>query len=82
MLAKDEERTTFTKRLISTELDQPHGIAVYPSKGLLFWSDWGEVDTIALADMAGDNRKILVKDKLSNPTGMTVDYKDDRYVIS
>ena len=33
MIAKAEEKTNMTRRLIRTGLEKPHGIAVYPQKG-------------------------------------------------
>ena len=36
MMAKCETRTEMTKTVISTGLDQPHAIAVWPQKGYGF----------------------------------------------
>lgn len=34
--------------LIHENVDQPRGIAVDPRKGLLFWTDWGQVSSLLI----------------------------------
>ncbi|CAG9761873.1 unnamed protein product [Ceutorhynchus assimilis] len=68
------------KVLFWTEIDQPRAISVVPMKGLLFWTDWGEVPKIERAGMNGDpkTRKIIVSDNIYWPNGLTVDYENDK----
>ncbi|XP_042878926.1 low-density lipoprotein receptor-related protein 6-like [Penaeus japonicus] len=63
------------------DLDQPRAIALVPSEGLMFWTDWGENPKIERAGMDGDSatRKVIVKDEIFWPNGLTVDY--DQRVI-
>lgn len=63
------------KVLFWTDLDQPRAIALLPSKALMFWSDWGENPKIESAAMDGDpsTRRVLVKDNIFWPNGLTID---------
>jgi hypothetical protein len=40
------------------ELDEPRAIAVDPSAGLIFWTDWGENARIERAGMDGKDRMV------------------------
>lgn len=59
-------------------LDKPHGIAVLPQKGYLFWSDWGEVPKIEVSDLIGNNRRVVVDEDMKKPRGLLVDAKDNK----
>lgn len=64
--------------LISHDLEKPRAIVLYPYKGLMFWSDWGETPKIESAHMDGSQRKILMSNKTSFiywPNGLTIDYE-------
>ena len=45
----------------------------------MFWTDWGEVPKIERAGMNGDpaTRKIIVKDHIIWPNGITIDYDNN-----
>ena len=43
------------------------------SISLMFWSDWGQTPMIERADMAGDDRKVLVKTNIGWPNGLVLD---------
>ena len=47
--------------LIDSELDHPSGIAIYPQKGLLLWSDRGTLPRIEMSSCAGKGRTTLVQ---------------------
>ncbi|XP_048481077.1 low-density lipoprotein receptor-related protein 6 [Plutella xylostella] len=68
--------TKYRKVLFWTEVDLARAIAIVPSDGLVFWTDWGEVPKIERAGMDGDpaTRKVIVKDKITWPNGITIDY--------
>ncbi|XP_050692314.1 low-density lipoprotein receptor-related protein 6-like [Eriocheir sinensis] len=57
------------------DLDQPRAIALVPSEGLMFWTDWGENPKIERAGMNGDSatRVVIVKDEIFWPNGLTID---------
>lgn len=50
---------SFRVVLLYKNIDQPRGIAVDPRKGLLFWTDWGQVGF--LADTGNSSSKDFFK---------------------
>lgn len=50
-----------------------------PQYRLMFWTDWGEVPKIERAGMNGDpkTRKVIVKEDIYWPNGLTVDYANN-----
>ncbi|CAL1546616.1 unnamed protein product [Lymnaea stagnalis] len=77
VMASTDTNSNAYKIIVNDQLDAPHGIAVHPRKGLLFWSDWGERPKIEVADLLGQNRKTLVERDIVKPRGLTVDYDKD-----
>ncbi|CAG9792217.1 unnamed protein product [Diatraea saccharalis] len=67
------------KVLFWSEVDLARAIAVVPKEGLMFWTDWGEVPKIERAGMNGDplTRRVLVKDDIIWPNGITIDYNSN-----
>ena len=63
-----------------SDLEEPRAIAVYPEKGWLFWSDWGENPRIERAGMDGSHRSVIVDDEQSVrwPNGIALDLVSDR----
>lgn len=47
------------RTLFTDNLDEPRAIAVDPSRGLIFWSDWGAKARIERAGMDGSDRKVI-----------------------
>ena len=45
----------------------------------LFWTEWGDSPKIEMSDLLGNNRKVIVNTELDRPTGIAVDYGNDRY---
>ena len=66
------------RTVISTNLDQPHRIVVHPQKRKIYWTDWGINAKIEMANLDGSNRMILVTYDLLWPTGLAIDYPNDR----
>uniref|UniRef100_A0A8C0TXJ2 Low-density lipoprotein receptor-related protein 2 n=1 Tax=Canis lupus familiaris TaxID=9615 RepID=A0A8C0TXJ2_CANLF len=67
--------------LITGNLGHPRGIAVDPTVGYLFFSDWESLSgepKLERAFMDGTNRKDLVKTKLGWPAGITLDIVSKR----
>ncbi|XP_035811393.2 low-density lipoprotein receptor-related protein 2a isoform X1 [Amphiprion ocellaris] len=65
----------YRKWLIHTDLDQPAAIAVNPSLGMMYWTDWGRKPRIESAWMDGQHREVLVREEdLGWPTGLALDY--------
>lgn len=44
----------------------------------LYWSDWGDVPHIGRIGMDGTDRSIIIKDKITWPNGLTLDFINDR----
>ncbi|KAI8440067.1 hypothetical protein MSG28_001491 [Choristoneura fumiferana] len=65
------------KTLISG-LTEPRALALFPAKGYLYWSDWGENPSIERAYLDGTQRQIIVKQDLGFPNGITIDFRDRR----
>lgn len=62
------------KVLINKSLDEPRSIALFPSKGYLFWSDWGDAPKIERAFLDGTKRTILISTDLGFPNGLAIDF--------
>uniref|UniRef100_A0A8D0H975 Low-density lipoprotein receptor-related protein 2 n=1 Tax=Sphenodon punctatus TaxID=8508 RepID=A0A8D0H975_SPHPU len=72
-----------TKRvtLIAENLGNPRGIALDPTVGYLFFSDWDSLSgdpKVERAFMDGTNRQDLIKTKLGWPAGITLDIVSKR----
>nr|XP_022326452.1 low-density lipoprotein receptor-related protein 4-like isoform X2 [Crassostrea virginica] len=61
------------KTLLST-LQTPGAIVLYPSKGFLFWSEWGNASAIRRAYMDGTNTTYIAKKDLTWPNGLAIDF--------
>ncbi|XP_036362725.1 low-density lipoprotein receptor-related protein 4 isoform X3 [Octopus sinensis] len=59
-------------------LDKPHGIAVLPQKGYLFWCDWGANPKIEVSDLIGNNRRTIVNYNMRRPRGLVIDAKESK----
>lgn len=65
--------------VISTDLGDPRGIAVYPAKGLMFWTDHGRRGKVERSSMDGTGRQSLVqRGSIKSPIGITLDYQEDK----
>ncbi|XP_071778377.2 vitellogenin receptor Yl [Centroberyx gerrardi] len=64
--------------ILDEDLDQPHSLALLPQKGLMFWSEIGNVVKIERAGMDGSQRRAVVKSSLGWPGGVAVDTISDR----
>lgn len=67
--------------LITENLGHPRGIALDPTVGYLFFSDWGSLSgqpKVERAFMDGSNRKDLVTTKVGWPAGITLDLVSKR----
>uniref|UniRef100_A0A672JCA6 Low density lipoprotein receptor-related protein 2b n=1 Tax=Salarias fasciatus TaxID=181472 RepID=A0A672JCA6_SALFA len=70
--------TDKSRRNIVTGLRYPKGIAVHPSAGYLFWSDWYRPAVIMRGYTDGSNAIPLVNTTLGWPYGLALDYSMDR----
>ncbi|XP_053083242.1 low-density lipoprotein receptor-related protein 1 isoform X3 [Pangasianodon hypophthalmus] len=59
--------------LLDQELYNPKGIALDPTMGKLFFTDYGQIPKVERCDMDGQNRSRLVDSKIVFPHGVTLD---------
>ncbi|XP_043939564.1 prolow-density lipoprotein receptor-related protein 1 [Protopterus annectens] len=59
--------------LIDLELYNPKGIALDPTMGKVFFTDYGQIPKVERCDMDGQNRTKLVDSKIVFPHGITLD---------
>jgi low density lipoprotein receptor-related protein 5/6 len=68
---------SYRKTLIWKDLDNPHSIALNPSEGLMFWSDWGAIERIERSALDGTQRLVIVN-RSGRASSLTIDYKERR----
>ncbi|XP_019645494.1 PREDICTED: very low-density lipoprotein receptor-like [Branchiostoma belcheri] len=61
------------KTLFATDLDEPRALALDPTEGFMYWSDWGQPAKIERAGMNGFFRETLVQTGIEWPNGLTLD---------
>ncbi|CAG0878905.1 unnamed protein product [Cyprideis torosa] len=64
-----------------TNVDVPRAIVLHPCKGFMYFSDWGKFGTsgkIFRTTMAGNLKKTIVEEDLKQPSGLTIDYEDEK----
>ncbi|RXG71249.1 Low-density lipoprotein receptor-related protein 4 [Armadillidium vulgare] len=61
------------KVIVRTDLHEPRAIAVFPSKGYMFWSDWGNESKIERAALDGSNRTVIISSDIGWPNGLVID---------
>uniref|UniRef100_A0A669F8X1 LDL receptor related protein 1 n=1 Tax=Oreochromis niloticus TaxID=8128 RepID=A0A669F8X1_ORENI len=59
--------------LLDQELYNPKGIALDPTMGKMFFTDYGQIPKVEGCDMDGHNRTKLVDSKIVFPHGITLD---------
>ena len=55
---------------ILSNIDQPRGIALYPTDGLLFYTNWGENPHIGRAGMDGSHQKDIIYEDIGMPNAL------------
>ncbi|KAL3846516.1 hypothetical protein ACJMK2_017496 [Sinanodonta woodiana] len=62
--------------VIEDDLDIPRGIAVYPSRGKMYWTDAGETPKVEEASMDGSNRRVIANSSIvGSPNHLYIDFK-------
>uniref|UniRef100_G3PJ24 EGF-like domain-containing protein n=1 Tax=Gasterosteus aculeatus aculeatus TaxID=481459 RepID=G3PJ24_GASAC len=64
--------------ILDEDLDQPRSLALLPQKGLMFWTEIGNVAKIERAGMDGSQRIAVVNSSLGWPGGVAVDAISER----
>lgn len=70
-------RKLFLQKTLLENLDRPRSIALYSSKGLIFWTEV-EVERIGKAFMDGTSKKYIVTNKIRWPNGVAIDFTAER----
>ncbi|KAJ8393790.1 hypothetical protein AAFF_G00057050 [Aldrovandia affinis] len=65
-------------RLITDIAGEPYAIAVHPARGMMYWTVIGEHSHIEEAAMDGSARRVLLDKNLRRPTGLAIDYFNQR----
>lgn len=63
----------YCNHLITKNLDQPRGLALFPSEGLMFFSDWGRKPQISKSGMDGTGHTPIITHDIKWPNGITID---------
>ncbi|XP_046395098.1 low-density lipoprotein receptor-related protein 4-like [Ischnura elegans] len=69
---------TCRKVVVEQGLDEPRSIALYPKRGYLYWTEWGENPKIERASLDGSSRRLVVSNDLGFPNGLALDYTAKR----
>ncbi|PSN54231.1 Low-density lipoprotein receptor-related protein 4 [Blattella germanica] len=62
------------KVIIRDGLDEPRALAMFPRKGYLYWTDWGDNPKIERSFLDGSSRRVVVDTDLGFPNGLALDY--------
>ncbi|KAL1116301.1 hypothetical protein AAG570_005796, partial [Ranatra chinensis] len=62
------------RKIIIPMMEEPRSVAVYPQRGYLFWTDWGDIPKIERSYMDGSHRQVIVESDLGLPNGLALDY--------
>jgi hypothetical protein len=64
--------------IVDQELQNPRGIALDPTKGYLFFANWGAHPKLERADLDGSSRSRLIFHKIVYPRGISLDYANEQ----
>ncbi|XP_012350206.1 vitellogenin receptor isoform X1 [Apis florea] len=64
--------------IIKERRDKPRGLALLPSSGIFYWTEWGMNSSILMAGMDGKNITVLVNQDLEWPNSLSIDYPNNR----
>ena len=56
--------------VVTSHMESPKSIAVYPAAALIFWTDLGRIERSGLD---GDSRRVIVEDHVKQPHGICID---------
>ena len=68
----------YRKVLIRQGLQEPRAIAVFPDKGWLFYTDWGDEAHIGRVGMDGSQGKRIITEYLGWPNALTIDFVTEK----
>lgn len=65
----------YRKILHAKDLEEPRAIALDPTKGYMYWSDWGMRVHIGKAGMDGSDARIIINTNIGWPNALTISYE-------
>lgn len=70
-------RKLLLQKTLLENLDRPRSIALFSSKGLIFWTEV-KVERIGKAFMDGTSKKYIITNKIRWPNGVAIDFTAER----
>ncbi|XP_002024364.2 putative vitellogenin receptor [Drosophila persimilis] len=64
--------------LVTEDVHQPRGLALWPQRGQMFWTDWGVKPMIVRASMDGKRSTPIVSENIHWPNGIALDMHQQR----
>ncbi|XP_022903502.2 vitellogenin receptor [Onthophagus taurus] len=64
--------------IVNKDIHKPRGIALNPTDGEMYWSDWGDKPEIAKSLMDGTNDNTFISTDISWPNGLSLDQPNGR----
>ncbi|XP_065929618.1 low-density lipoprotein receptor-related protein 6-like [Magallana gigas] len=71
-------RATLIHKTLLNNLDQPRDIALYSSKGYIFWTETGNRTTIGRTHMDGTSKHYIATTGIDSPNSLTIDFSSSR----
>ncbi|KAL3854931.1 hypothetical protein ACJMK2_014166, partial [Sinanodonta woodiana] len=70
----------FRKILINDPdfLREPRALQVFPAKGFMFLTDWGDKPHISRVAMDGSSKSVIIQDEIAWPNALTIDYVTEK----
>ncbi|GFO20808.1 LOW QUALITY PROTEIN: low-density lipoprotein receptor-related protein 1 [Plakobranchus ocellatus] len=68
----------YRRVLLKEGLEEPRAIEVFPQKGLLFYTDWGDKSHIGRMGMDGTGLMHIVNENIVWPNALTIDYVTEK----
>ena len=69
---------TYCTIIIKDRNEKPRGLALLPSSGIMYWTEWGSNSRILMGGMDGRNGSALITENLEWPNSLTIDYANNR----
>ncbi|CAB3366747.1 Hypothetical predicted protein [Cloeon dipterum] len=66
------------KLLIHDKVEDPRALTVFPRKGFLYWTEWGDSPKIERSYLDGSARRVIIGTELGFPNGLALDYTANR----
>lgn len=67
-------RSTSLHKTLISNLHSPRDIALHPSKGYLFWTEFGNTTEVVRANMDGTTKSYIATTQIGWPNGLTIDF--------